>query len=52
MLYYAVVLLLMALVAAAFGFGGLATGGVGITRLLFFVFMLLALASAVLGLVR
>ena len=49
MLYYAVVFFIIALVAALFGFGGIAAGAVGIAKVLFFVFLVVAVISAVLG---
>lgn len=52
MLYYAVVFLVVALIAALFGFGGIASGAVGIAKVLFIVFIALALITFVLGLVR
>jgi uncharacterized membrane protein YtjA (UPF0391 family) len=52
MLYYAVVFFVIALVAALFGFGGIAAGAVGIAKILFFVFLVVAIISAVLGLAR
>jgi uncharacterized membrane protein YtjA (UPF0391 family) len=52
MLYYAVVFFVIALVAALFGFGGIAAGAVGIAKILFFVFLIVAILSAVLGLAR
>jgi len=52
MLHYAVVFFIIALVAALFGFGGIAAGAVGIAKLLFYVFVVLAIASFVVGLVR
>ena len=39
MLHYAVVFLIIALIAAVFGFGGIAAGAVGIAKILFFVFV-------------
>ena len=39
MLHYAVVFLVIALVAALFGFGGIAAGAVGIAKVLFFIFV-------------
>jgi uncharacterized membrane protein YtjA (UPF0391 family) len=47
MLHYAVVFFVIALVAALFGFGGIAAGAAGIAKILFFVFLLLALVTAV-----
>lgn len=52
MLHYAVVFFLIALVAAVFGFGGIAAGAVGIAKVLFFVFVIMALISFVIGLTR
>ena len=52
MLHYTVVFLVIALIAALFGFGGLAAGAVGIAKLLFFVFIAMAVASFIVGLVR
>ena len=40
MLYYAVVFLVIALVAAALGFGGIAGASAGIAQILFFLFLL------------
>ncbi len=42
MLHYAVVFFLIALVAAVFGFGGIASSAVGIAQILFLVFVVLA----------
>jgi uncharacterized membrane protein YtjA (UPF0391 family) len=52
MLYYAVVFLVIALIAAVLGFGGIATGAMGIAKVLFIVFLVLALATFVFGLLR
>lgn len=52
MLYYAVIFLVVALVAALFGFTGIAAGAVGIAKILFFVFILLFVVSLVMGLAR
>ena len=49
MLHYAVVFFVIALVAALFGFGGIAAGAVGIAKILFFVFIVLAVASFIFG---
>jgi uncharacterized membrane protein YtjA (UPF0391 family) len=38
MLYWAAVFFVIALVAAIFGFGGIAAGAAGIAKTLFFVF--------------
>jgi len=52
MLYYALVFFIVALVAAIFGFGGIAAGAVEIAKILFFIFLVVALVAAVMGLVR
>ncbi|MGA8006842.1 MAG: DUF1328 domain-containing protein [Burkholderiales bacterium] len=52
MLRYAVVFLIIALVAALLGFTGIAAGAVQIAKVLFFVFLLLFLASLIVGLMR
>ncbi|MDF3833508.1 DUF1328 domain-containing protein [Cupriavidus basilensis] len=52
MLHYAVVFFVIALIAAVFGFGGIAAGAVEIAKILFFVFLVVALVTFVIGLVR
>jgi len=52
MLHYAAVFLVIALIAAVFGFGGIAAGAVEIAKILFFIFIVLFLVSLVGGLVR
>jgi uncharacterized membrane protein YtjA (UPF0391 family) len=52
MLYYALVFFVLALVAGVLGFGGIASASVGIAKILFFVFIVLFLLSAVTGVVR
>jgi uncharacterized membrane protein YtjA (UPF0391 family) len=52
MLYYAAVFLVIALVAALFGFGGIAVGAIEIAKVLFFVFLVLFVVSLVVGLAR
>ncbi len=47
MLYYALVFLVIALVAALFGFGGIASASAGIAQILFFVFLVLFLGALV-----
>jgi len=49
MLNYAVVFLVIALIAALLGFTGIAAGAVEIAKILFFVFLLLFLISLVFG---
>jgi len=49
MLYWAAVFFVIALVAAVFGFGGIAAGAVGIAKILFFAFLVLAVVSLLVG---
>jgi uncharacterized membrane protein YtjA (UPF0391 family) len=49
MLHWALVFFVIALVAALFGFGGIATEAAGIGKILFFLFLLLAGISLLLG---
>ena len=49
MLYWAAVFFVIALLAAIFGFGGLAAGAAGIAKILFFVFLVIALVSFLFG---
>jgi uncharacterized membrane protein YtjA (UPF0391 family) len=51
MLHYAVVFFVIALIAAVFGFGGIAASAVGIGKILFIVFAILAVASFLFGIV-
>ena len=52
MLYWALVFLLVSLVAALFGFGGISAASADIARILFFIFVVLFLVSVVFGLMR
>jgi uncharacterized membrane protein YtjA (UPF0391 family) len=52
MLNYAVIFLVIALIAAVFGFGGIAAGAVEIAKILFFVFVILAIISFVVSMLR
>ena len=47
MLSYAITFLIIALIAAVLGFGGIAGTAIGIAKILFFVFLVLFLISAV-----
>jgi uncharacterized membrane protein YtjA (UPF0391 family) len=49
MLHYAAVFFVIALIAAVLGFGGLAAGAAGIAKILFFVFVVLAVGSFLVG---
>src|SRR5688572_23134279 len=52
MLYWALIFLLIALVAALLGFGGLASGLTTVAQVLFVVFIVLFIVSLATGLVR
>lgn len=52
MLHYAAVFLVIAIVAALFGFGGIAAGAVDIAKILFFIFLILFVVSALMGLIK
>ncbi len=52
MLYYAVVFFVIALVAALFGFTGIAVGAAGIAKILFFLFLIVAATTLAVGLAR
>jgi uncharacterized membrane protein YtjA (UPF0391 family) len=52
MLYWAAVFFVIALVAAIFGFGGIAVEAAGIAKILFVVFLVLFLVSLLLGRTR
>jgi uncharacterized membrane protein YtjA (UPF0391 family) len=49
MLNYAIIFLVIALVAGVLGFGGIAGSAVGIAKILFLVFIVLFLASLIMG---
>ena len=52
MLGWALTFLVVALVAAVFGFGGIAIASAGIAKLLFFVFLVLFAVSLIASLFR
>ena len=52
MLRYAVIFFIIAIIAAVFGFGGLATGAAEIAKILFFIFIVIFLATLLLGVFR
>lgn len=52
MLYWAVVFFVVALIAAALGFGGIAGASAGIAQILFFIFLAFLVISLVAGLMR
>jgi uncharacterized membrane protein YtjA (UPF0391 family) len=51
MLYWALVFFIVSIIAAAFGFGGIAAAAAGVGKILFFVFLVLFLVFLVGGLV-
>lgn len=52
LLYYAVVFLIIAVIAAAFGFGGVAGTAMAGARLLFWVFIILFVITLIAGALR
>lgn len=52
MLKWAVVFLIIAIIAAVFGFGNIAAGATDIARILFFVFLVVFLISLIMGLMK
>lgn len=52
MLSWALIFFIVALIAGVFGFGGIAAASAGIAQILFYVFVILFLASLVMGVAR
>ena len=52
MLNWTLTFLVIALIAAVFGFGGIAVAAAGIAKILFFIFLILFVASLLGGFVR
>ena len=52
MLYYSLVFFVVAVIAAVFGFGGIAAGAVEIAKILFFIFLVLFVISFAIALLR
>jgi uncharacterized membrane protein YtjA (UPF0391 family) len=52
MLYYAAVFLIIAILAAVFGFGLIAGAAAGVAKVLFFFFLIAFLVSLVMGSAR
>jgi uncharacterized membrane protein YtjA (UPF0391 family) len=52
MLNWAISFLVIAVIAAIFGFGGIAATAVDMARVLFFIFLVLFLVSLLVGLLR
>jgi len=52
MLGWAATFFIIAIIAAVFGFGGIASGAASIAQILFFVFVVLFIASLIFGIAR
>jgi uncharacterized membrane protein YtjA (UPF0391 family) len=52
MLQWALAFFIIALIAAIFGFGGIALAAAGIAKILFFIFLVLFMVALVSGLMR
>jgi uncharacterized membrane protein YtjA (UPF0391 family) len=52
MLYYSVVFFIISIVAAVFGFGGMASATAGIAKVLFFIFVIGFILSLILHIFR
>jgi uncharacterized membrane protein YtjA (UPF0391 family) len=52
MLRYAAIFFIIAIIAAVFGFGGLAAGAAEIAKVLFFIFIVIFLVTLLMGVVR
>lgn len=52
MLQYSLVFFIVAIIAAVFGFGGIAAGAVEIAKVLFYVFLLITVVTLLIGVLR
>jgi uncharacterized membrane protein YtjA (UPF0391 family) len=52
MLRYAAIFFVIAIIAAVFGFGGIAAGAAEIAKVLFFIFIVIFLITLLMGVVR
>lgn len=52
MLRYAVIFFIIAIIAAVFGFGGIAAGATEIAKILFFIFIVIFLVTLLMGVIR
>lgn len=52
MLYYSAAFFVIAIIAAMFGFGGIADGATSIAKVLFFIFLVLFVLSLITGMFR
>ena len=51
-LSWALIFFVVAIIAAVFGFGGIASASAGIAQILFFIFLVLFAVSLIIGLAR
>jgi uncharacterized membrane protein YtjA (UPF0391 family) len=52
MLRWAIIFFIIAIIAAIFGFGGIAAGAIGIAKVLFWIFVVLFIISLIVGFSR
>jgi uncharacterized membrane protein YtjA (UPF0391 family) len=52
MLSWALIFFVVAIIAAVFGFGGIASASAGIAQILFFIFLVLFVVSLIMGMTR
>jgi uncharacterized membrane protein YtjA (UPF0391 family) len=52
MLSWALIFFVVAIIAAVFGFGGIASASAGIAQVLFFIFLVLFVVSLIMGMAR
>jgi uncharacterized membrane protein YtjA (UPF0391 family) len=52
MLWWALVFFIVAVIAAIFGFGGIAAGAMSVAKIIFWIFIILFLISLLFGLFR
>lgn len=52
MLRWAIIFLVLTIVAAAFGFGHIAVGAAEVGKILFYIFLIIFLVSSITGLAR
>ena len=52
MLSWALIFFVVAIIAAVFGFGGIASASAGMAQILFFLFLVLFVVSLIMGMAR
>jgi uncharacterized membrane protein YtjA (UPF0391 family) len=52
MLWWALIFFIVSIIAAVFGFGGIAEGSATIAKVLFIIFIIIFLISLIMGLLR